>query len=1348
MCQIIGCFFTIFRNCGRIFRPWLACIQGLGMFGLYPCLWPSAEDALVRKTENKFGFSLTYPYLCSAQAGGDAHKHRTCGGISGGSDACVRRLSLQIAEATVVRQMRRLVLQTAGITVVTLMHRMEIHELLQLYARSAQCEALATALEDTSLKTVFVEGLVASAAAVLFASAKGRTSHPVVFILNDAEEAGYFYHDLTQMMGTDRVLFFPSSYRRGVKYGQREAANEVLRTEVLASLTAAEPQKMAAGDALYIVTHPEAVAELVVSKKKMDERSLRLQVGDLHDISELEADLHELGFTEVDYVYEPGQYAVRGSIVDVFSYSNEYPFRIDFFGDEVDSIRLFNVQDQLSKEKRQQADIVPQLSNATEKMPLLQFLPADSILVAKDFLFVRDVVDRTFDEGFSAQAITERTEGLTEVEQQAVIDEMKSEQQLISGRQFTEQSLAFRRVEIGQRPTGRPDATIRVQTALQPLFHKNFDLLRQTLSDFHAKHYLIYILADSQKQQERLREILAPDDPLSAPEGATNAYAHKSNEVPSGAVGGTSGASEAFIPVDKTLHEGFIDHKLRLCLFTDHQIFDRFHKYSLRSDAARTGKMALTMKDLMEMEPGDYVVHIDLGVGRFAGLVRVPLPPPRTGYQEVIRIIYANNDKVDVSIHSLYKISKYKRKDVDAQPRLSTLGTGAWDRMKERTKNKIKDIARDLIRLYAARRRENGFAFSPDSFMQHELEASFLYEDTPDQLKATNDVKADMEQARPMDRLVCGDVGFGKTEVAIRAAFKAACDSKQVAVMVPTTVLAYQHYQTFTSRLKGMPVRVDYLSRARSAKKTKEILADLAEGKIDIIIGTHKLIGKTVKFRDLGLLIIDEEQKFGVAVKEKLRQMKVSVDTLTMSATPIPRTLQFSLMGARDMSIIQTPPPNRYPIQTEIVHLRQENSRGNEGSKARGYGNSKGGGLAPSRPSPLEPSNTNSGWQQIAEAINFEMSRNGQVFFVNDRVSNLPEIALNIRKYVPDARIGIGHGQMKPEELEKIIMGFMNYDYDVLLSTTIVENGIDISNANTIIINDAHRFGLSDLHQMRGRVGRSNRKAFCYLIAPPLSLLSHEARKRLEALETFSDLGSGFNLSMQDLDIRGAGNLLGAEQSGFMEDLGFETYQKILTQAMAELRNEGVRGDDGARVRGDDGAKARGYENTNRGSLAPSNNGGPTVPLYVADCTIESDLEMYFSELYVPSSAERMLLYRELDNIKNDRDLELYKERLRDRFGEIPPEGLELLNVVTLRRLGKQLGCEKIMLKQGQMTLCFVSAPESPYYQSEAFNHVLNYAMQHVRQCALRETRGKRTMVVREVPAAQRAVAILQEIMA
>ena len=695
------------------------------------------------------------------------------------------------------------------------------------------------------------------------------------------------------------------------------------------------------------------------------------------------------------------------------------------------------------------------------------------------------------------------------------------------------------------------------------------------------------------------------------------------------------------------------------------------------------------MKELQEMEPGDFIVHVDFGIGKFGGLVRVPVQGKATAdgqqqYQEVIRIIYKNNDKVDVSIHSLYKISKYRSSNTGEEPRLSTLGTGAWERLKERTKKKIKDIARDLIRLYARRRHEKGYAFSPDNFMQHELEAGFLYEDTPDQLKSTQDVKADMERAQPMDRLICGDVGFGKTEVAIRAAFKAACDSKQVAVLVPTTVLAYQHYQTFKGRLKNFPVRVDYLSRARSAAQTRQVLDDLATGKIDIIIGTHKLLSKSVQWHDLGLLIIDEEQKFGVSTKEKLRKMKTNVDTLTMSATPIPRTLQFSLMGARDMSIMRTPPPNRYPIHTELFSF---------------------------------------GHEVIADAINFEMSRNGQVFFVNDRISNLPEIANLIHKYVPDCRVAIGHGQMPPDKLEEVIMGFINYDYDVLLSTTIVENGIDIPNANTIIINDAHHFGLSDLHQMRGRVGRSNRKAFCYLLAPPKSALTVDARRRLEALETFSDLGSGFNLAMQDLDIRGAGNLLGSEQSGFMEDLGYETYQKILNQAVTELKN-----DEFTDLYADEEQQGREL----------------TGDMFVEDCAVESDLEMYFPETYVPGSSERMLLYRELDNIECEDDLISYRQRLVDRFGPVPSEGEELMQVVVLRRVGKHLGCEKVMLKQGVMTLQFVSNQNSPFYQSKVFGGIIRYVMDNPRRCNFKDINGHRLIKIANVPSVSEAVHVMK----
>ena len=1180
---------------------------------------------------------------------------------------------------------------------------MEIKEISSIYSALPQCGAFLNIIADESVRHVYLKGLLASSASVFFAavgkeSEKGKeksekvkgkseksgekSTLTSVFILQDNDEAGYFYHDLTQILGTDNVLFFPSSYRRAVKYAQRDAANEILRTETLSRLAAVSGNAKKRADNsetasfLYVVTCPEALSELVVSKRRLDERTINIAVGDIVNLADLGRKLREFGFSEVDYVYEPGQFAMRGSIVDVYSYSSELPFRIDFFGDEVDTIRTFEVADQLSKDSKQSVSIVPELARTAEqKQPFTTMLPDDTMLVMKDRLYLCSSIEQIYNDGFSSQALTERLEGATEVEQQQIIRDMRKENNLVSPTVFREEICRFCTVEFGAQPTGTPQTTIMFNVSPQPLFHKNFQLLAQSLEDYLLQGYKLYILADSEKQTRRLRDIFDSDEMKAL------RNTHASGSANSEALSVADRLD--FTPVDHTLHEGFADNDLRLCFFTDHQIFDRFHKYNLKSDAARTGKMALTMKELQEMEPGDFIVHVDYGIGKFGGLVRVPVGDT---YQEAIRIYFQRGDIVDVSIHSLYKISKYRRQDTGEPPRLSTLGTGAWDRLKERTKKRIKDIARDLIKLYSKRRREKGFAFSADSYLQHELEASFLYEDTPDQSKATQDVKADMERARPMDRLVCGDVGFGKTEVAIRAAFKAATDSKQVAVLVPTTVLAFQHYNTFCDRLKDMPVRVDYLSRARTAKQTRQVLADLKEGKIDILIGTHKLIGKTVEWHDLGLLIIDEEQKFGVSTKERLRKLKTNVDTLTMSATPIPRTLQFSLMGARDMSIIRTPPPNRYPVQTELGVY---------------------------------------GHEIIADAINFEMSRNGQVYFVNDRISTLPEIASLIHKYVPDARVAIGHGQMNPEELEKILIGFMNYDYDVLLSTSIVENGIDISNANTIIINDAHRFGLSDLHQMRGRVGRSNRKAFCYLLAPPKSVLTPEARRRLEALENFSELGSGFNLAMQDLDIRGAGNLLGAEQSGFMEDLGYETYQKILNQAVTELKNDEFQDMYAAEIA--QGRQISGDE-------------------FVEDCAIESDLEMYFPEPYVPGSSERMLLYRELDNIADDTQLEAYRQRLIDRFGPVPPQGEELLQVVALRRYGKRLGCEKIILKQGRMQMQFVSNAESAYYKSQAFGKMLAYIASHTRRCNLKEVKGKRSMVVTGVPTVSEAVTILKDI--
>lgn len=1132
---------------------------------------------------------------------------------------------------------------------------MKIEELRTLYASLPQLGALKKLLEDGKTRHIRLNGLVASAPALFFAAFADRSPYPILFVLDDADAAGYFHNDL-KALGIEPFLL-PSSYRRAIKYGQRDAGSEILRTETMAALSAERTE----GKPLYIVTEPSALAERVVSKEQLNDQTIRLESGQEVEVVALEKQLRGLGFQEVDYVYEPGQFAVRGSILDVYSYSSEYPFRIDFFGDEIDTLRTFEVETQLSLQKRKQVEIVPELAQADHETltSFLHLLPEETIIVTKDLHYVADRIGKIFDEGFSKSAQTEQMEGKSEVEQEAIRQQMQAETKLIGRGKFLTDALTFRRIETGGASSHPAEAVITCETTPQPLFHKNFDLLLQTLRDDAAGGKRVFILADSQKQNDRLREI----------------FASKVSE--------SGGAPVAFTPVDRTLHEGFNDETLGVALYTDHQIFDRFHKYTLRSDKAKQGKMALTMKELREMEPGDFVVHVDFGIGKFAGLVRVPAGE---SYQEMIRLVYQHGDIADVSIHSLYKISKYRRAESGEAPRLSILGSGAWNKLKEKTKKRIKDIARDLIKLYAQRRHERGFAFSADNYMQHELEASFLYEDTPDQLKSTQQVKHDMESPRPMDRLVCGDVGFGKTEVAIRAAFKAACDNKQVAVLVPTTVLAFQHFKTFSKRLQGMPVRVDYLSRARTTKQTRQVTEDLAAGKIDILVGTHKLIGKSVKWKDLGLLIIDEEQKFGVATKEKLRQLKTNVDTLTLSATPIPRTLQFSLMGARDMSIMRTPPPNRYPIQTEIATFSSE---------------------------------------VIADAINFEMSRGGQVFFVNDRIAGLAPIAEMIHKYVPDCRVGIGHGQMSPEELEKIVMGFMNYDYDVLLSTTIVENGIDISNANTIIINDAHRFGLSDLHQMRGRVGRSNRKAFCYLLAPPLANLTADARRRLEALETFSELGSGFSIAMQDLDIRGAGNLLGAEQSGFMEDLGYETYQKILTQAVTELKNDEFQDlyaeqiAQGEAISGDD---------------------------FVDDCAVESDLEMYFPDNYVPGSSERMLLYRELDNIERDEELEAYRQRLIDRFGPVPRQGEELMLVVPLRRVGRRLGCEKIILRQGRMQMQFVSNTQSAFYQSAAFGRVINYIGYHPRRCNLKEKNGKRSMVVSQVASVKEAVEILKDI--
>ncbi len=1086
------------------------------------------------------------------------------------------------------------------------------------------------------------------------AQQKKKQASPWFFILNDEEEAGYFYHDLRQLCGDENVLFFPSSYRRAAKYARRDAANDILRTEVLNRLTTQETTERP----LMIVTFPAAITEKVAPKKTLTEQSFTIKEGDTFDLTKLSEKLLELGFRRCDYVYEPGEFAVRGSILDVFSFSSEHPYRIDFFGDDVESLRTFEVQTQLSAERRSEVSIVPDTadSGANTTVDFVEYVPDDSLLIVHDLIFVADTMNQIYKEGFSKQA-EQSLEELPEAEAEELRKKLNRELMLSQGTSLLRRATDLRRVELVTNPEAEAEAVVCFHTSPQPLFHKNFELLREHFDKARAEGNRLFILADSAKQNERLQHIL---DELTGTENADH-----------------------FTPVTRTLHAGFSDQDLHLCCFTDHQIFDRFHKYNLKSDHARDSKMALTLKELMQFEVGDYVVHIDHGIGRFAGLVRMPSAGGEM--QEMIKLTYKNEDAVYVSIHSLHKVSKYKGKE-GTPPRVSSLGTGAWEKMKERTKKKIKDIARDLILLYSQRRETEGFAFSADTFLQHELEAGFAYEDTPDQLRVTKEVKSDMESPRPMDRLVCGDVGFGKTEIAVRAALKATCDNKQVAVLVPTTVLALQHFKTFSSRLKDFPVRVDYLSRARTTAQTRDVLKDLAEGKVNILVGTHKLIGKNVKWHDLGLLIIDEEQKFGVSVKEKLRQLKVNIDTLTMSATPIPRTLQFSLMGARDFSVIQTPPPNRRPIQTEVHTFHHE---------------------------------------IIADAVNFEMSRNGQVFIVSPRIASLANIASLVRRYVPDARVAVGHGQMPPEELEKIITGFVNYDYDVLISTTIVENGIDIPNANTILIDGAHRFGLSDLHQMRGRVGRGSRKAFCYLLAPPLSLLPDDARRRLQAIENYSDLGSGIHIAMQDLDIRGAGNLLGAEQSGFIADLGYETYQKILSEAVSELKNEEF-------------ADLYAEEIKQQKQLSGE--------FFVSECTIECDLHAYLPETYVPGASERMMLYRELDSLSNDEQIDNFRKRLLDRFGALPKEAEELLRIVPLRNLARRAGADRLVLHNRQMTLYFVQNTDSPFYRSAAFTRIIEFAAASPLRCKLDESKGRRRMTITQVPNAEAALITMQRL--
>lgn len=1080
---------------------------------------------------------------------------------------------------------------------------------------------------------IHLQGVFASLRPVLMANLFLHTGKSFVVILPEREDAAYFYDDLVTLGLEKNTWFFPSSFKRSVQFGQPDQDHLLLRAEAL-------NKSRDKNTPFILVTYPEGLVEKVVSPENLDNHTLTIRKGERISIEFINEFLYEYGFERVDFVDAPGQFSIRGSIVDIFSFAGEDPYRLDFFGNEVDSIRSFELDTQISKENHEKITLVPDIRSdevAGIRVSLPDFLPEDTVYILENIQLVTGQLD-----AIVHHTIENRTEEFR-----------VGRDALLTGEELA--AALSSRTCIGQG-TGElfsDGKRIEYHVSRQPSFHKNFELLAANILDFEEQGYAIMILSSQEKQLERLREI----------------FREIKRKV-------------SFEPVSFALNEGFIDHDIKMCCYTDHQIFERYHRFRVHS--TKPQRSNLTLKELNKLYPGDFVVHVDNGIGKFAGLVKTEV---NGKLQEAVRLIYRDNDSLLVSIHSLHRISKYKGKD-GSEPQLNKLGTAAWQNMKNRTKARVKDIARELIALYARRRDESGFAFSPDSYLQTELEASFIYEDTPDQVKATEAVKEDMEKAMPMDRLICGDVGFGKTEVAIRAAFKAVTDSKQVAVLVPTTILALQHYKTFSERLSDFPVKIDYVSRLRSAAEIKTALKALKEGKVDIIIGTHRLVSQDVQFKDLGLMIVDEEQKFGVSVKEKLKQMKVNLDTLTLTATPIPRTLQFSLMGARDLSIIQTPPPNRYPIITEVHGFNE---------------------------------------QLIREAILYEVGRNGQVFIIHNRVQNIYEVEATIKRMVPGVRTVVGHGQMEGQALEKVMLDFIAGKHDVLIATTIIESGLDIPNANTIIINQAQNFGLSDLHQLRGRVGRSNKKAFCYLITPPPASLTPESRRRLKAIEEFSDLGSGFNISMQDLDIRGAGNLLGAEQSGFIADIGFETYHRILNEAIEELKRDEFSG-------------------------LFSEEGKPAAETflnvaYVNDCQIDTDLELHFPESYIPGTAERMLLYRELDNQVNETQLQLFEAGLTDRFGKLPPESAGLLGIVRLRWLAIALGMEKIVLKSDKMICYFPTGQASGYYQSEQFGKVLQYVQRNPRSCRMKEE-GKLTLTFLQVIDIEEALTLLRNIAA
>ncbi|MFA9391041.1 MAG: transcription-repair coupling factor [Prolixibacteraceae bacterium] len=1110
---------------------------------------------------------------------------------------------------------------------------MNIQELLNNYIKHPVVVDALELLKTSVHQKIQFKGLSGSAVSVVLSAIFSAQKSSILLVLNDREEAAYLYDDLNELLPENSALFFPSSFKRVARHGKVEQENIVQRTEVMNRVTERKN--------CLIVTYPDALIEKVITAESLSANTLSISTKEKLSIDFVNDVLFEYGFERVDFVYEPGQYSLRGGIIDIFSFAHDQPFRIDFFGDEVDSIRSFDIDTQLSIKKFETISVIPNIQHGIEdihRIDFLSYLPADFILAFRDIEFAYNQLDEFYSDLLSA----------------APEEQLLPTQNVCSGEFFLDKINDFTTIEFGIRHHFKKSHTFQFTTAPQPLFNKNFDLLAQDMKINHSNGYQTYILSNNEKQIERLQAIF--DD---------------------------RNFNQKFTPLTYTLHEGYIDRDLQLVFYTDHQIFERYHRYKLQS--ANKAKESISIKELNKLHQGDFVVHIDHGIGKFAGLVKTEV---NGKIQEAIRLVYRDNDSLLVSIHSLHRISKYKGKD-GTEPNVNKLGTGAWQKMKNRAKSKVKDIAKDLIALYAKRLEERGFAFSPDSYLQQELEASFIYEDTPDQFKATQAIKEDMERLMPMDRMVCGDVGFGKTEVAIRAAFKAVADNKQVAVLVPTTILAFQHYKTFTERLKDFPANIAYVSRFRKASEIKETLKDLADGKVDILIGTHRLVGKDVKFKDLGLLIIDEEQKFGVSVKEKLKQLKVNIDHLTLTATPIPRTLQFSLMGARDLSIIATPPPNRYPIVTEVHGFNEA---------------------------------------IIQEAVNYELDRNGQVFFIHNRVQNIYEVEAFLHKACPDARIVVGHGQMDGHKLEKVMLDFINGEYDVLIATTIIESGLDIPNANTIIINHAQNFGLSDLHQLRGRVGRSNKKAFCYLLAPPMSSLSAEARRRLKAIEEFSELGSGFNIAMRDLDIRGAGNLLGAEQSGFIADIGFETYHRILNEAVMELKQEEFK-------------EVFAQKSTDEASKAFMQ------VKFMNDCTIDTDMELRFPESYISSSSERMALYRDLDNVDTDEALQLFQQNLIDRFGPLPASANDLLEMVSLRKTAIDLGMERIILKGSKMICHFISDQDSLFYKSPTFTTVIQWIQNNHGKCKIKETNDRLSLVFEKVKNVGKANELLQGIL-